>query len=435
MKSRVIEGPRRFRGELRVPGDKSITHRAVLLGAVARGETVIHRPLTGLDCRATASAVELLGARVKRIATKNEATWRIAGVGPGTLTEPSNVLDCGNSGTSIRLLAGLLAGQPITAFLTGDESIRRRPMARVLAPLAAMGAVVIGSAKDTRAPFAIRGGGVKAMAHTLPVASAQVKSAILLAGLRADGITSVTEPAASRDHTERMLLHFGAALSASARSVSLKGPAALDAREVAVPADISSAAFFLVGAAGAKSSSLKLDGVGVNPTRTGVLDALARMGAKISREGESEAGGEPTASLVVSGGASLTGTEIGGAEIPLLVDEIPILALAAARASGETRITGAKELRVKESDRIATTAALLRAFGATCEELEDGLVVTGGAEWKPATVASKGDHRIAMTAAIAACWARGESTIEDVACVETSFPGFFEDLERVTEAV
>ncbi len=427
MKSRTITGPRRFKGELRVPGDKSITHRAVLLGSVARGETVIHRPLTGLDCRATASAVEMLGAKVKRGPT----AWRVTGVGPGVFAEPADVIDCGNSGTSIRLLAGLLAGHPITAFLTGDESIRRRPMARVLGPLAAMGAVVLGSAKDTRAPFGIRGGGVKAMAHTLPIASAQVKSAILLAGLRAEGVTSVAEPATSRDHTERMLLHFGAALTAG----KLKGPAALDAREVAVPGDVSSAAFFLVGASGAPGSSLLLAEVGVNPTRTGALDALGRMGARIKRENEREAGGEPVADLVVTGTDALRSTEIGGQEIPLLVDEIPVLALAAARASGTTRITGAKELRVKESDRIATTAKLLRAFGATCDELEDGLVVGGGARLVAAKIASQGDHRIAMTGAIAACWARGESTIEDVACVETSFPGFFEELERVTEPV
>lgn len=429
MKSERIQGPRRFKGELTVPGDKSITHRALLLGAVARGETTIHHPLTGLDCRATATAVESMGAKIKR----GPKTWRVTGVGPGPLAEPGNAIDCGNSGTSIRLLAGLIAGHPITAVLTGDASIRRRPMKRVLEPLAAMGATVLGSHGDTRAPFAIRGGNVRAMAHSLAVASAQVKSSILLAALRAEGVTMVTEPTQSRDHSERMLLHFGGALTSRPGTTSLKGPAELEAREVIVPADISSAAFFLVGAAGAAGSVLHLKNVGVNPTRTGILDALARMGASIRREGEHEGSGEPLAELVVRGEKTLRGTVVEAAEIPSLVDEVPILALAAALAEGTTTIRGAGELKVKESDRLAGTAALVRAFGGTAEAEGDGLTIEGGTKFVPARVHSGGDHRIAMAAAIAGCWASGETVIDDTACVETSFPGFFELLARVTE--
>ena len=434
MKSVRIEGPRRFRGELAPPGDKSITHRALMIAAIAKGETAVTRPLTGLDCRATASAVEALGAKIKR----GPKQWRVMGVGgakPASLREPGKVLDCGNSGTSIRLLAGLVAAHPITVFFTGDESIRRRPMGRVLAPLTAMGATVLGSAGDTKAPFGIRGGALTAKTHELPVASAQVKSAVLLAALGAPGITAVNEPAASRDHTERMLLHFGAPLTNRPGSVSLKGPAALEAGEVYVPGDVSSAAFFLVGAACSPRSSLRLQEVGVNPTRTGALAVLSRMGAKIAREGEREASGEPVADLVAGVSAGLAGTEVAGEEIPSLIDEIPILALAAARASGTTVFRGAAELKVKESDRLAGTAELLRAFGARVEETADGLSIEGGggAELRAAAVASRGDHRLAMTAAIAACLARGETLIEDVGCVETSYPGFFEDLDRVTE--
>lgn len=432
MKSFRIEGPRRFRGELAPPGDKSITHRAFMLAAVAKGESTITRPLTGLDCRATAAAVEAMGAKVKR----SPKHWKITGAGSGTsvaLQEPGKVIDCGNSGTSIRLLAGLVAAHPITVFFTGDDSIRRRPMGRVLAPLAAMGAAVLGSASDTKAPFGIRGGNLKAIAHTLPVASAQMKSAILLASLGAPGITSVNEPTQSRDHTERMLLHFGAPLSSRPGSVSLKGPVQLEAAEVWVPGDVSSAAFFLVGAVAAPRSSLRLQEVGVNPTRTGILNVLSRMGARITREGEREASGEPVSDLVAGSSSSLAGATIEGDEIPTLIDEIPVLALAAAAASGTTTIRGAAELKVKESDRIAGSAEVLRAFGASVEETPDGLVIVGGASFRPAHVNSRGDHRLAMTAAIAACLATGESVIDDIACVETSFPGFFDDLLRVTE--
>lgn len=432
MKSFKIEGPRRFRGELAPPGDKSITHRALLLAAGAKGESTVTRPLTGADCRATAAAVEALGAKIKR----GPKQWKVMGVGgpkPAGFHEPGKVLDCGNSGTSIRLLAGVVSAYPITVFFSGDESLRRRPMARVLGPLEAMGATVLGSAGNTRAPFAIRGGSLKAKTHDLKVASAQVKSAILLAALGAEGITAVNEPSASRDHSERMLIHFGAPVSSRPGSVSLRGPVTLDAAEVYVPGDISSAAFFLVGAAGAPKSSLRLQDVGVNPTRTGILAVLARMGAKVQREGEREASGEPIADLQVSTAGALAGTQIGGDEIPTLIDEIPVIALAAACATGETRITGAAELKVKESDRVAGTAEVLRAFGVTVEETADGLVVQGGTAFRSAKVASNGDHRLAMTAAIAACFAKGESTIDDIACVETSYPGFFDDLLNLTE--
>jgi len=429
VKRAVVQGPRRFRGSITVPGDKSITHRAVMLAGAARGESEIRHPLTGLDCRSTAAAVEALGARVKM----KPKSWRVTGVGPHPFTEPMDILDCGNSGTSIRLLAGLVAGHPVTATFTGDESIRRRPMARVLGPLAEMGARIVGRKNDTLAPFTLRGGSLTGKAHTLTVASAQVKSAILLAGLGASGVTSVSEPHPSRDHTERMLLHFGAAITASPGRASVKGGAMLEARDVVVPGDLSSAAFFLVGALGAAGSELTLENVGVNATRAGLLDALDRMGARVKREGAQELSGEPVATLVVKGGATLRGTTVAGEEIPRLVDEVPILALAAAMAEGTTVISGASELRVKESDRIAAMAKLLAAFGARAEESPEGLAIHGGGALTPATISSGGDHRIAMTAAIAGCWAKGETVIDDVACVETSFPGFFQELERVTE--
>lgn len=432
MKNAIIQGPRRFRGEVAVPGDKSITHRALIVGALAKGETVVHRPLAGLDCKATAAAVERMGAKVKRVPGK---PWRVTGTGPEGFREPDDVLDAGNSGTSIRLLAGAVAGHPITAFFTGDASIRRRPMKRILEPLAAMGARVLGAGSDARAPFGIRGGVLSARAHHLQVASAQVKSAILLAALRADGKTTVHEPGGSRDHTERMLLHFGAALASTAGSVSIQGGAALEAREVWVPADISSAAFFLVGALGAPGSSLRLPEVGANPTRTGMLGVAGRMGGEIRTESAREASGEPVADLVVRSATSLVATEVAGEEIPALVDEVPILALLATRAAGTTRIGGAGELKVKESDRLAGTAALLTAFGARVQATADGLVIEGGGTLKPAHVESGGDHRLAMTAAIAGCWAAGETIVDDVACVETSFPGFFELLESCTELV
>ncbi len=434
MKRYTVKGPRRFRGELEPPGDKSITHRAFLLGALAKGETTVTRPLLGLDCRATAAAVEAFGVKIKR----TPKAWKVAGaasVGASPLAEPERVIDCGNSGTSIRLLAGFAASLPFTTFFTGDESIRRRPMDRVLRPLQAMGASVLGAKGDTRAPFGIRGAPLRAVAHQLPVASSQVKSAILLAALRAEGITSIAEPGESRDHTERMLLHFGAALTRRPGYVSIKGGGALDAQEVFVPGDPSSAAFFLVGALGCPKSQLRLAAVGVNPTRLGLVQALRRMGAKVAIEGEREASGEPIGDLVVSTATSLSATEIPSAEIPALVDEVPVLALAATRAAGTTRIVGASELRVKESDRLAGTARLLRAFGAKVEESGEGLAIEGGGELRGARVSSGGDHRLAMTAAIAGCFASGETVIEDVACVETSYPGFFEDLEKVTEAL
>ncbi len=345
----------RLRGRAEVPGDKSVSHRAVLLGAIAEGATEVHGYLEAEDCQRTIVAVQALGADVTR---KGPGHYRIVGAGLRGLQEPVDVIDCGNSGTTARLLLGVLAGQPFWTMLTGDDSLRRRPMARVAEPLRGMGATIVGRADGSRLPLAIRGGErLRAASHTTPVASAQVKSAILLAGLYAEGPVSVTEPAASRDHSERMLRRFGARIETRDRTVTIT-PGELRGTTIQVPGDVSSAAFLLVAGAIVGDARIAVARVGVNPTRTGVLDVLEAMGAGIERSDASEEG-EPTATLTVAS-AALRGTTIAGALIPRLIDEIPAIAVAAAVAGGVTEIRDAAELRVKESDRIA---ALARELG------------------------------------------------------------------------
>ena len=418
---------RALAGEAEVAGDKSVSHRAALLGALAEGVSEVQGFLEAEDCLRTIAAVQAMGAEVTR---KGPGHYRIAGAGLRGLSEPADIVDCGNSGTAARLLAGVLAGQPFWTMLTGDASLRGRPMGRIAEPLRQMGATLVGRQNGTRLPLAIRGADtLKAIEYATPVASAQIKSAVLLAGLVADGPVTVIEPAPSRDHSERMLRRFGARLESGERTVTLT-PGALRATTVVVPGDISSAAFLLVAGAVVSEASVTLHRVGVNPTRTGILDVLEAMGARVASERLADEG-EPTASLTVTSGP-LRAADIGGARlIPRLIDEVPILAVAAAVAPGVTVVRDATELRVKESDRIAAIARELGKMGARIEERPDGMAITGGHRLHGAHVASGGDHRMAMALAIAALIADGESVIDDTDCVNTSFPQFTETINAL----
>ncbi len=417
-------------GRIRVPGDKSISHRAVMLGALADEVTEVRNFLAGADCLATAEAMRALGVRIESRdldqppAAQGGPQMIIHGVGLNGLRAAAGEIDLGNSGTSMRLLCGILAGQPFATRLRGDSSLNRRPMRRVTEPLGRMGARFDTTAQGT-APMTVHGARpLTALDYRLPVASAQVKSAVLLAGLFADGCTRVTEPAPTRDHTERMLEGFRYPLVREGDHVELCGGGHLHGCRIEVPGDISSAAFFFVAAAIVPEASITVENVGVNPTRTGVLTALERMGARVERLNEREVAGEPVADVRVTG-AALRGIEIGGDLVPLCIDEIPVLCVAAACASGDTLVSGAAELRVKESDRVATTAAGLQALGIRAEGRADGIRVSGG-RFAGGTVDSHGDHRIAMAFAVAAQVASGPVTIRDTANVATSFPGFLD---------
>ncbi|GAB6196265.1 3-phosphoshikimate 1-carboxyvinyltransferase [Lysobacter xanthus] len=415
----IAQAGRPLRGRLRVPGDKSISHRAVMLAAIAEGTSRITGFLEGEDTRATARVFAQLGVRIEA----PEPSVRIVhGVGLDGLRPAGAALDCGNAGTGMRLLAGLLAGQVFDSVLVGDESLSRRPMRRVTAPLSAMGAR-IDAMDGGLPPLRIHGGSrLHGMQHATEVASAQVKSALLLAGLYAEGTTRVTEPRPTRDYTERMLRAFGAEIDFAPGHASLVGRPRLRATDVAVPADFSSAAFFLVAASIVPGSDLVLEAVGINPRRTGLLDALRLMGADISVEAVREEGGEPVAALRVRA-APLRGIDVPAALVPDMIDEFPVLFAAAACAQGITRVSGAEELRVKESDRIDAMARGLRALGVRIDEQPDGAVIDGG----PVVggfVDSRGDHRIAMSFAILGQRASAPVEIDDVANVATSFPGF-----------
>jgi 3-phosphoshikimate 1-carboxyvinyltransferase len=409
----------RLAGRLRVPGDKSISHRAIMLGAIADGVTRVEGFLEGEDSLATLAAFRSMGVRIEG---PDAGRVVIHGVGLRGLRAPVGPLDLGNSGTSMRLLAGLLAGQGFAVTLVGDASLSKRPMRRVTGPLATMGARVEAAGEGTP-PLAIHPvAGLRGIDYPMPVASAQVKSCLLLAGLYAEGETCITEPAPSRDHTERMLAGFGYPVRRSGSRVCVRGGGRLTATAVDVPADISSAAFFLVGASIAAGSDLVLEHVGVNPTRTGVLDILGLMGADVTRENERLAGGEPVADLRVRA-ARLRGAVIPPELVPLAIDEFPAVFVAAACADGETVVTGAEELRVKESDRIQVMADGLRALGVDARPTPDGMVIRGG-RIGGGRVDSRGDHRVAMAFAMAALRAEGEVVVDDCANVQTSFPGF-----------
>lgn len=413
----------RLSGSLRVPGDKSISHRSIMLGAIADGVTRVSGFLEGADALSTMNAFRALGVTIEGPA---DGRVVVHGVGLHGLRQAAGPLDCGNAGTAMRLMMGLLAGQRFESTLIGDESLSKRPMRRVADPLALMGARI--ETRDGRPPVRIlpceRLTGIR---YEMPMASAQVKSALLLAGLYAEGETAVIEPAPTRDHTERMLGGFGVRVVRDGAAASLVGGQPLRATAIDVPADISSAAFFLVGAAISPGSDLRLEHVGMNPTRTGVIDILRLMGADIAVENPREVGGEPVADLRVRGGA-LRGIEVPGELVPLAIDEFPALFVAAACAEGRTVVTGAEELRVKESDRIAVMADGLRALGVSAEPTPDGIVIEGrGGEARVfggGEIATHHDHRIAMSFAIAALRAGGTISIRDTDVVATSFPGF-----------
>jgi len=415
----IVQPGGRLTGRLRVPGDKSISHRAVMFGALAEGTTRITGLLEGEDVLSTLGAFRAMGALAKG---PEAGRLTIQGVGLRGLRPPALPLDMGNSGTAMRLMAGILAGQAFDATLVGDASLSKRPMKRVSEPLNAMGAA-IETAEGGCPPLRVKGGKkLRGTHYVMPVASAQVKSALLLAGLYAEGETCVTEPAPTRDHTERMLRGFGYDVTVKGATRCVRGGGRLTACDVDVPADISSAAFFLVGASIAPGSELVLEHVGINPTRTGVLDILRLMGADIALVNPREAGGEPAADLRVRH-APLKGIEIPRELVPLAIDEFPVLFIAAAAASGETVLTGAEELRVKESDRIAVMAQGLKSLGVEARETPDGIVIHGG-RLRGGSIDSHGDHRIAMSFSIAALVAEGAITVRDCKNVDTSFPGF-----------
>jgi 3-phosphoshikimate 1-carboxyvinyltransferase len=414
-------------GSIRVPGDKSISHRSIMLGAIADGTTQVEGFLEGEDALSTMNAFRALGVRIEG---PDDGRVTVHGVGREGLRPPAGPLDCGNSGTSMRLMSGLLAGLGIEATLVGDESLTKRPMRRVTDPLAQMGAQ-LDAAEGGRPPLHIRPvQGLKPIDYVLPMASAQVKSAVLLAGLYAQGETHVTEPAPTRDHTERMLRGFGVDVKVNGNRVSLTGGQRLRACHIDVPADISSAAFFLVAASIAERADVTIRHVGINPTRTGVIDILRLMGADIELLNAREVGGEPVADLRVRS-AQLKGINIPEPLVPLAIDEFPVLFIAAANAVGTTVLTGAEELRVKESDRIAVMADGMVACGINARPTPDGMVIEGlggqaGARYSGATVQSHGDHRIAMSFAVAALRASSEMAVLDCKNVATSFPNFVE---------
>lgn len=414
-----------LRGEITVPGDKSISHRSIMLGSLAEGTTMVHGFLHGEDNHATLNAFRAMGITIEEL---DGGVLRISGKGLDGLQEPQTVLDCGNSGTTIRLMTGLLSGQGFFSVLTGDRYLCKRPMKRVVGPLATMGAQIWGRGGGDLAPLAIRGSQLQAIDYTSPIASAQVKSALMLAGLYTDGVTTVREPHLSRDHSERMLRYFGAEVQPFAGGVSISGRPRLQGREVQVPGDISSAAFFLVAALITPGSELLIRNVGVNPTRSGIIDILLDMGGNLELLNPRELSGEPVADILVRSSA-LRGIEIGGEVVPRAIDEFPVVAVAASFADGTTTIRDAKELRVKETDRIAAMTSELTKLGGVVEAREDGMVVQGVESLQGGAVTSHGDHRIAMSMAVAALRASGSVTIDDTACTATSFPNFWELLQ------
>lgn len=418
-----------LKGEISVPGDKSISHRSVILGSIAEGSTEITGFLEGEDNLSTINAFKCMGVEIERT---GQFQVRVKGRGLEALKEPDDVIDAGNSGTTTRLLMGLLAAQPFFSVLTGDASLRKRPMKRVVDPLIKMGASISGKKDSSLLPIAISGRKLKGINYRTPVASAQLKSAILLAGICAEGETVVEEPEKSRDHTERMLRLFGADVITLGNSVSVRSTKQLNGCKIKVPGDISSAAFFMAGAALTPESELLIKDVGVNPTRVGIIDILKKMGCTISVLGEREASGEPVADLLVKS-SRLKGIDISGEELLPAIDEFPIICVAAAFAEGTTTISGAKELRVKESDRISVMAECLNAIGVKNREKEDGIIIEGNGlgQIKGGRVKSHGDHRIAMSMAMAALRSLDGIEIEGAGSVDVSFPGFFDLLSRV----
>jgi 3-phosphoshikimate 1-carboxyvinyltransferase len=426
----TVRRPDRIRATVRVPGDKSISHRAALLGALATGTTRVTRFLAAADCLATLGCLRELGVawRLDEEAP-GVATLGIDGAGLRGLREPADVLDAQNSGTTVNLLGGILAGQPFTSVVSGDASLRSRPVHELIAPLRQMGATLLARDDDRLPPLTIRGGALRGIRYG-PVARAQIKSAVLLAGLYADGATEVEEAAPTRDHTERLLRAMGADLRREGPGVRLNPPDALAPLDVQVPGDFSTAAFWIVAATVHPDAEIVLPGVGVNPTRTGLLDALRSMGAMIDIGEERTVGEEPVADLTVRS-SRLRGIDVAGELFPRMLDEFPVFALAAACAEGRTAVRDAEELRAKESDRIAAIAGGVNALGGRIEERPDGFVVEGGRPLRGARLSGGGDHRLAMAWAVAGLVVDGETTVEDAEAVAVSYPGFWHDLRVI----
>jgi len=417
-----------FTAELTVPGDKSISHRAVMLASLSNGICEIDGFLASEDCKATVNAMRSLGVEIEEL--NDEGTKLRVHGRRNKFEKPDGPIFCGNSGTTMRLMAGILAAQPFESELTGDDSLSHRPMKRIITPLEMMGAKISSQGERCTAPLKIKGTDkVKAIHYQSPVASAQVKSAVMLAGMSAKGETKVTEPCLSRDHTERMLNYLLVKNIREGDTVTIWGGQTPESRDMVVPGDISSAAFWIVAAAAKPGSRLLVSNIGMNPGRIGILGALVKMGARIN-ERIDHSGCEPMGSVEVLGG-QLKSVEVGGNEIPAMIDEIPILAVAAAMAEGTTVIRDAKELRVKESDRISAVAENLRRMGVPVEEFADGMEITGMKKFKGAEINSLGDHRIAMAFAVAGLYADGEVVIKDVECIETSYPGFIPELKQL----
>lgn len=416
-----------LRGELEIPGDKSISHRAIMFGSLAKGTTEVTHFLQGADCLSTISCFQKLGIKIEN----NTDKIIIHGKGLHGLSAPADILDCGNSGTTTRLISGILSGQNFTSTLTGDASIQKRPMKRIMEPLSQMGANITSLHENNCAPLTIKGRKLKGIHYHSPIASAQVKSAILLAGLYADGETKVTEPYVSRNHSEIMLSHFGAKVRTEDTTAIVLPEPILEGQKIAVPGDISSAAYFIAAGLLVPGSEILLKNVGVNPTRDGILRVAKDMGGHIELLNINTDNGEPTADLLVKFSA-LKGITIGGEIIPTLIDEIPIIAIMAAFAKGTTIIKDAAELKVKESNRIQVMVDNLNAMGADIESTDDGMIIHGGKDLHGAIIDSHKDHRIAMSFAIASLLADGHMTILDRDCVDISFPNFYTDLNRLT---
>ncbi|MBE5975998.1 MAG: 3-phosphoshikimate 1-carboxyvinyltransferase [Paenibacillaceae bacterium] len=415
-----------LRGELSIPGDKSISHRSIMFGSLAKGTTEITNFLQGADCLSTIACFEKMGIGIEN----NGDSVIVHGNGLFGLKKPETILDCGNSGTTTRLISGILAAQDFDVTLTGDDSIKKRPMKRIMDPLSHMGADIRSLEGNGCAPLAITGKKLYGIHYTSKVASAQVKSAILLAGLYADGETKVTEPYVSRNHSEIMLKYFGADVSTEGTTATIWPAKELYGNRIVVPGDISSAAFFIAAGLLVPGSELLLKHVGINPTRDGILSVCRDMGGDITLLNKNTDSGEPTADILVKF-STLHGTEIGGSIIPTLIDELPVIAAMACFAEGETVIRDAGELKVKESNRIEVMVRNLSAMGADVTETEDGMIIRGGRPLHGAVIDSKLDHRIAMTFAVAGLCAEGETEIKGAECVNISYPGFYQDLERL----
>ncbi len=445
MIKRIDGKVKNLKGTVVTPPDKSISHRALMLASIAKGESTVENLLLAADTISTLRAMELLGVKIEGYGKKKHVpnfglfhqNYKVTGKGLYGLTEPATFIDCGNSGTTTRLLCGLLAGNAFFSVLSGDESLNSRPMKRVIKPLALMGAEIMARASDSYPPIAIRGGKLRGIEYDMPVASAQVKSALMLAALYAEGETAIIEPSPSRDHSERMLRSMGAAVTEEkgagrAHVIRIKKPAnELIPFEIKIPGDFSSAAFFIVGALITQNSDVLIKNVCLNPTRTGLLSTLKEMGAMIGIRNQRTVSGEPVGDLHIEGKQDLRAVHVSESSIPLMIDEIPILCIAAACARGRSEIRGAKELRVKESDRIKAMAQGLSAMGIRVEEFEDGLAITGGA-MKGARIDPFGDHRIAMSFAMAGLAADGDTEIENgEESVKISYPDFFSTLGRL----